>query len=447
MAQASVSPVHALLRRLHFYIGLFVGPFLFIAALTGVAYALTPQLERWLYAEALYTPSQGQPLPLAEQVQRARDELPAEFAVAAVRPASAPGHTTRVMFSVPGLGASENRALFIDPVTGEVRGDMKVYGTSGVLPLRTWLDQVHRGLLLGDAGRLYSELAASWLWVVALGGLYLWWRRPPAKGRRGGLRALHSSTGLWLLLGLMFFSATGLTWSQYAGDNIGVLRNQFGMGTPSVNTTLAADPHAQHSGGEHAEHHMAMPMVDQAPALKPALFDQALAAARAAGLHAGKIEIRPALAAGKAWTVTEIDRGWPTHVDAVAIDPSDLRIVDRTEFEHFPLAAKLTRWGIDAHMGSLFGVANQMLLVLVGTGLAAMVVMGYLMWWRRRPALRQGPTLIDAWRAMGRAGQGGWVLAAVLLGVSLPVLGVSLVLLLVVDGWLTLRPAVQPALG
>ncbi|SUE06693.1 Uncharacterized iron-regulated membrane protein [Pantoea agglomerans] len=44
----------------------------------------------------------------------------------------------------------ESRSLFIDPYTLQVKGDMTVYGTSGVLPLRMWLDQLHRGLLLGD---------------------------------------------------------------------------------------------------------------------------------------------------------------------------------------------------------------------------------------------------------------------------------------------------------
>ncbi len=42
---------------------------------------------------------------------------------------------------------------------------MTVYGTSGILPLRQWIDYAHRSLLLGDSGRLYSELAASWMWV------------------------------------------------------------------------------------------------------------------------------------------------------------------------------------------------------------------------------------------------------------------------------------------
>lgn len=48
-----------------------------------------------------------------------------------------------------------------------------MYGTSGVLPLRTFLDQLHSNLLLGKWGRFYSELAASWLgfnfkWAIQL---------------------------------------------------------------------------------------------------------------------------------------------------------------------------------------------------------------------------------------------------------------------------------------
>ncbi|MGY5034302.1 PepSY domain-containing protein [Streptomyces sp. 900116325] len=43
----------ALLRRLHFYAGVFVAPFLLLAALTGLAYALTPQLDQLVYGDEL----------------------------------------------------------------------------------------------------------------------------------------------------------------------------------------------------------------------------------------------------------------------------------------------------------------------------------------------------------------------------------------------------------
>ena len=47
----------------------------------------------------------------------------------------------------------------------------------------------------------------------------------------------------------------------------------------------------------------------KAPALDPATFDGVLASARAAGIDAGKLEIRPGRSADKAWTVSEIDAG------------------------------------------------------------------------------------------------------------------------------------------
>lgn len=428
------------MRRLHFYIGLFIGPFILVAALSGVIYALTPQIENQLYARALHSETQGQALSLEAQVRKAQEVAGPGLTVAAVRPAPRQGYTTRVMFNVPGFGASEHRALFVDPVSGEIRGDMKVYGTSGILPLRTWIDQFHRSLLLGDVGRIYSELAASWLWVAAAGGIVLWAvRRRRVRGGRRSLRSWHASAGLWLLLGLLFFSATGLTWSQYAGGNIGVLRAYYGWSTPSVSTALAKPMAMDMPVDEHAAHHMHMAPATSGAALDPALFDTVLAAARSANIEAAKVEIRPSGNPEKAWVVSEIDRSWPTQVDAVSINPHTLAVVDHVEFAQYSLPAKLTRWGIDAHMGVLFGLANQLILVFFATGLAVMVIIGYVMWWRRRPTLSRQPTLVDAWRQSGPVGKLSWLLVAIGLGVCLPVLGWSLLVLVACDLTVTIR--------
>ena len=138
-AVAARPSLRPFLLRLHFYIGLFVGPFIFVAALTGLLYVLTPQIESWLYRGALYTDSTGPARSLTDQARAARDVLGTDLAVSAVRPAIAPGTTTRVMFSDPLLGESENRTLFVDPVTLEVRGDLTTYGTTGILPFRITL--------------------------------------------------------------------------------------------------------------------------------------------------------------------------------------------------------------------------------------------------------------------------------------------------------------------
>ena len=54
-----------LLRRLHFYAGILIGPFILIAALTGAAYAISPTLEKLVYADQLSVPATDDPLPLA----------------------------------------------------------------------------------------------------------------------------------------------------------------------------------------------------------------------------------------------------------------------------------------------------------------------------------------------------------------------------------------------
>ncbi len=282
-----------LLRRLHFYIGLFIGPFIFVAALTGTLYVATPQLENGIYRDALSGATSGERQPLALQVAAAEHRTGGMLRLSAVRPALTPGETTRVMFADPALGESESRAVFIDPVSLSVKGDMTVYGTSGILPLRQWIDYAHRSLLLGNAGRVYSELAASWMWVTALGGIALWYLTRPKRRMSNtfqNTRRLHAGLGWVLLAGMLLFSATGLTWSQWAGANVDKMRAAFGWLTPQVNTQLQGDapPHDPHA--EHHMHHGVMNM--PAPSIDASLYDRVLAAARGAGIDAGKLEIR-----------------------------------------------------------------------------------------------------------------------------------------------------------
>ncbi|WP_205954617.1 DUF2534 family protein [Pantoea stewartii] len=441
------------LRRLHFYIGLFIAPFIFIAALTGTLYVLTPQIENVIYKDALTAEPVGAAQPLSAQIAAARRYF-GDARIYAVRPAPGAHDTTRVQFTDAQSGPSESRSVFIDPYTLRVKGDMTVYGTSGVLPLRMWLDQMHRGLLLGDVGRNYSELAASWLWVAALGGIVLWSGTRPrrqVKTRKTGFaltRYWHITLGLVLSLGLIFFSVTGLTWSQWAGSNIDKMRSDLGWLTPQVRTALngaapsaPADPHADHHpdmDGMVMEtsmpgHHASMPAVFNQP---DADWDSVEHAARLAGLHAAKIELRQPKNPDQAWTVSEIDRRWPTQVDSVSVNPHDFSIVDHVEFARFPLVAKLTRWGVDAHMGVLFGLPNQLLLAFFGFGLCAMIVLGYRMWWIRRPALPQAnpvQTLLAAWLALPRYLQGSSLILALALGYALPLMGVSLVVFVLLD--------------
>jgi uncharacterized iron-regulated membrane protein len=443
----------SLLLRLHFYAGIFVGPFILVAALSGAMYALSTPLERVIYADELTTPVTSAPLPLADQITAANTYVGPDETLVAVRPAPEPGDTTRVLYAGDNLGESETRAIFIDPATAEVRGDLTAYGTSGALPVRTWIDQFHRGLHLGDVGRHYSELAASWLAVVALAGIALWINRArsprtrrdvirPNRSVTGRRRTLswHASTGVLLAVGMLFLSATGITWSQHAGTNVSNLRAALGWTTPAVTTDLTdsaatADEHADHS------HHADTGADDSsgsANAPDPVMFDHALAIGQAQNINTGLVEIVPPASENTAWVVQEIQRSYPTEVDSVAIDGRTMEVIDRVDFADYGLIAKLARWGIDIHMGSMFGLPNQIIMALVALGIAAVIIWGYVMWWQRRPT--RGRTALTgrppARGALQTAPWWGLLLTAIIaisIGIFLPMVGISLAGFLAID--------------
>ncbi|GGK19817.1 hypothetical protein GCM10010124_10530 [Pilimelia terevasa] len=368
--------------------------------------------------------------------------------LASVTAGGAPGETTRVAFAVPALTADDlQRTVFVDPYRAQVRGTLDT--SFGATPVAAWLSALHKNLHLGDVGRYYSELAASWLWVLVLGGLALWWQRrygrrtarrllvPDGRGRGvRRTRGWHATTGVWLSVVLVGLSATGLTWSRHAGARFDAVQEWVGASRPAVATA----PSGAATGGAHTGHGG-----DAAGRTSPAEADTVLAAGRRAGLT-GPVQLTPPATPGHAWVFAQTDNVWPVRYDALAVDGATGQVTDRVRWREWPVFAQLSKLGIQGHMGKLFGVANQVLLVLVAAGLVAGICWGYRMWWQRRPAA--DPRL---WR-WGRAPRrGAWrgahpvglVAAAVAVGAvgwALPVLGVSLLGFLAVDlirGWRT----------
>ncbi|MDR8407424.1 PepSY domain-containing protein [Nonomuraea sp. 3-1Str] len=438
--RAGWTALRPLVLRLHFYAGILIAPFLLVAACTGLLYAASFQIEQVVYRHELTAPAGGTHIPLTEQVAAAREAHP-EGKVAALRPAPEPGQTTRVLLDVPGLPESTQLAVFVDPSTGQVRGTLESYGSSGALPVRAWISSLHRTLHLGEPGRIYSELAASWLWVVGVGGLVLWLARRRRTGRRlrdlvtpdrtvkGPRRLLswHGSVGVWAVLGLLFLSATGLTWSKYAGENVEELRAALGWATPAISV----------SAGDHASH--AAPTGHHHAAASDVGVDRVAQAGAGKGLS-GPLEIVWPGGPGEPYLVKEIDKTAPTRLDQVAVDPASGAVTAELRFADYPPAAKLARWGIDGHMGLLFGLANQILLAALAVGVITLIVLGYRMWWRRCPSRGFGrPYPRGGWRQVRWGVLAPLAVLVVAAGYFLPLMGVSLAAFLVLDGLLGLR--------
>ncbi|MDG4664773.1 PepSY domain-containing protein [Mycobacterium sp. 236(2023)] len=433
----------AFIVRLHFYAGILVAPFLVVAAITGGLYAMAPTLEKFVYRDVLTVEPAERPVPLRDQVAAAQSAHPG-LTVTGMRPAAAPDESTRIYFTDPDLDEELLRAVFVDPYSGRVLGEEATW--LGYLPLSTWLDGFHRHLNLGEPGRIYSELAASWLWVVALGGLYLWLVKTAGDRRRGRkARVLtvdrtvsgrsrtlnwHGATGVWLLAGLLFLSATGITWSTYAGAHVTDIRTALNWQRPQLDTELpSGGEHAGH-GGTSAEHATLDPSTVD--------FSAVLDSAAAAGVHL-PVELTMPVEHGEGITVAEIDKPYRWTTNSASVDPAGFRVTSEIDYwRDYSLIAKLADWGIRGHMGFLFGLLNQLVLLGIAVGLVTVISRGYLMWWQRRPTRGSRwavgrPPVRGGVRRLHPVAIGGVVVATVAVGWFLPLLGVSLAAFIAID--------------
>jgi uncharacterized iron-regulated membrane protein/deferrochelatase/peroxidase EfeB len=447
-----------LLLRLHFYAGILIAPLLLIAAVSGLAYALSYQVEEVLYDDLRTVPVGGERLSLAAQVNAVAAAHP-DWTVLAVRPAAEADASTVVLVDDGVVRESGAVAtVYIDPYTGDLLGESTTYGSSQAGPVREWIATLHRSLHLGEPGRLYSELAASWLWVVALGGLILWiarrrrgrpstarklrreggfwWPRPRAESIGRALTlAWHGPVGLWLAAVLLFLSVTGLTWSRYAGENVADLRAALSWTTPALELESGA------SGGDHGSHGAGHDHSGGSSEFAVALLDAVYAAALDAGAN-DPMQISLPTGEGTQYLVNEQRRSLPLEQDQFIVDAASgaPEVTEELRFADWPVMAQVTNVVIAAHMGLLFGLANQLILAAAMIALVAMIVWGYRMWWQRRPkgSLVGRPYPRGTLRRLPWPLVAGVCVVAAGVGWFLPLLGISLAAFVVVDiaiGW------------
>ncbi len=436
--------------RWHFYASLFCMPFVIILSITGAIYLFKPQLDRWrdrAYDDIVANDKFSLP---STQIEAVLHEYP-DYIPVAYELRTSSSDAVRIIMQK----GSQRQRVFVNPATLQVLGSRPEEG-GPVRLVRT----IHGQLGMGQRGSNLVELASSWTIIMILTGLFLWWPRSSNrlagvlyprlwKGRKLFWRDLHSVTGVWISLLVLFLLMTGLPWAKFWGNYLKTVRSLAGTAVAKTDWTIGgveAEQPKKQDQSEHAGHGGKGSSGSGgrrrgAAAIMPADltdFDRLLAIAEPMKLAYPATIVPPAQAAvgeqEAAWTIQSEAQNRPLRV-TLQVLPKSGQIVSREDFASKPWLDKAIAIGIAAHEGQLFGAANQVLGVITAAGLVLLCVSGTIMWYRRRePGTLGAPLPVQ---------QSRWPLALwctiIALGLYLPLFGLSLLAVLAIERLVLVR--------
>jgi len=437
-------PDYRAVWRWHFYAGLFCIPFVAVLAISGAIYLFKAEIEGWAERPYDALDPAADPAPPSAHVSAALAAFPGGAFEGYELPA-APGRAARVVVRTD---AGSKRA-YVDPTSLAILGSVSERDR-----FMKQIFRLHGELLMGNRGSNLVELAACWTIVMVLTGLVLWWPRQGRGlagvawprlhgGRRLFWRDLHAVTGVWISLVTLALLFSGLPWAKFWGDSLKSVRRWTGTAVARQDWSNdggrgeAGGAGKAAPGGEHAGHggggKRSTPVTLTAADL--AAIDVVAAAVAPLGLEAPVI-LAPAPGGKGRWTAKSNTANRPRRVDLV-VDGTSGEIVRRDDFATKHPIDKVVAVGIAFHEGRLFGWPNQLLLLLTAAGLVLVCVSAVWLWLRRRDPGRLGapPPGIPPRRSLP-------LMATIVgLGLLLPLFGLSLVAVLLIERFVLRRVA------
>lgn len=394
------------LWKWHFIAGVISLPFVLLLSITGTIYLFQPKvdnvkIERIQQVEAIKTSS----LSYQKQWEIAKQEM------------KKVPHSL-VLNTNPNKGTEfisgkfgGKQSYFVNPYSGKVTGKFS--------PKDSWMYKVrklHGELLGGKVGTKIVELIASWMVVLIITGLYVWF--PFKKGENKGVftirfnegkrtlfRDLHAVGGFWMSILLLMVLVGGFPWTDVFGSNFKTLQKWTNTGYPSTWDGKGLSSNITEK------------------ALK---LDEMLAIANNQNLE-GVVTVGLPKNEKSTFSVSNAT----TNLGAqkmIHFDQYSGELVKSHNWSDVGILMKGRMWLMAFHQGE-FGLWNWLLMFFVGIGLTFMTISALLSYVYRKSKGSWGTPKVPASFKVGKA----IVVLLVLFSVIFPLFGMSLVLIFVYD--------------
>ena len=449
--------------RWHFFAGLLVVPFVILLATTGSIYILKPQIDAF-EEQRIHQRS----------ITITQDQAPLE---ASVLLEGLLANHPQANLSQYTLAKPDDRTVEIELKHSASEGSSARVGATAVT---YWVDQysgevlaykvsekrflymvkkLHSELLAGNNGSYVVELVASWTIILLITGLYLWvssagfslpklfridWSNQTLRWRH-----LHGVLGLVIALPLFLILMSGLPWTQLWGSNYKSVISKLGWDGPGQEWFVTLQSAAP-SGVDLDALDGGLWEISDADETDNSVTDSIPLGQIAISHIAAKEEVRslvppvnviPPKPNNGVWTVRSMpaDRSQRVtlHYDQYSGDQ-----IMRIGFENHHPFERFVSSGISFHEGALFGWLNQALVLLTAISTIALSVLGFVIWWRRRPKNElSAPPKAQCPLSIS------FISAIVALGIFLPAAGISMLVVAVLEFvwarfWIA-RPALE----
>ncbi|BFM51109.1 PepSY domain-containing protein [Marinomonas sp. THO17] len=380
--------------RWHFFAGLYVVPFLIMLAITGLIMLYAPFLERTQNSDLYYVEQvSDQAMSYEAQYNLVQEAYPDATLLRFYLPADSE-EATRFQVST-GEGKIQ---VFVDPYKGKVLGDLSINDS-----LYTWADDTHGTFMVGVTGDRLIEVAASFTILLIITGVFLWWPdssksklkaavKVSKKGGRTFWRDLHSVTGLWVAIVLLFFCISGLAWAGIWGGKLVQAWSTFPMEKRASNLSSTLTHNDLNlKGVKQIPWGLEQAPLPESEAQGPIsiTLDDVVSEAKSMGftqfqVHFPKNELGVYTATASTMG-KDIKNAWDDRT--VHFDRYSGAVLADVGFMDYNWFAKSMAVGIALHMGQ-FGVWNLIACTLFCLAVILLCISGVVMWWKRRPSNR-----------------------------------------------------------